>query len=46
MRGIRRLDQADAALGSEQFHRAYGRGMALSFGQAIDLALGQVLPAT
>jgi hypothetical protein len=46
MRGIRRLDQADAALGSEQFHRAYGRGMALSFDQAIDLALGQVLPAT
>jgi hypothetical protein len=40
------LDQADAALGDEQFHRAYTRGMALSFDQAIDLALGQVLPAT
>ena len=40
------LDQAGAALGDEQFHRAYTRGMALSFDQAIDLALGQFLPAT
>jgi predicted ATPase/class 3 adenylate cyclase len=40
------LDQAGAALGDEQFQRAYARGMALSFGQAIDLALGQALPAT
>jgi hypothetical protein len=46
--GIRQesLDQAGAALGEEQFHRAYARGMALSFDQAIDLALGQVLSAT
>jgi hypothetical protein len=40
------LDQAGAALGDEQFQRAYARGMALSFDQAIDLALGQALPAT
>ena len=40
------LDQAGAALGDEQFQRAYARGMTLSFDQAIDLALGQVLPAT
>ena len=40
------LDQAGAALGDEQFQRAYARGTALSFDQAIDLALGQVLPAT
>jgi hypothetical protein len=40
------LDQAGAALGDERFHRAYTRGMALSFDQAIDLVLGQVLPAT
>jgi tetratricopeptide (TPR) repeat protein len=40
------LDQAGAALGDEQFQRAYARGMALSFDQAIDLALGQVLSAT
>ncbi len=40
------LDQAGAVLGDEQFHRAYTRGMTLSFDQAIDLALGQILPAT
>ena len=40
------LDQAGAALGDEQFQRAYARGMTLSFDEAIDLALGQVLPAT
>ncbi len=40
------LDQARGALGDEQFQRAYARGMTLSFDQAIDLALGQVLPAT
>jgi predicted ATPase/transcriptional regulator with XRE-family HTH domain len=40
------LNQASAALGDEQFQRAYARGMGLSFDQAIDLALGQVLPAT
>jgi hypothetical protein len=33
------LDQAGAALGDEQFQRAYARGMTLSFDQAIDLAL-------
>jgi predicted ATPase/transcriptional regulator with XRE-family HTH domain len=46
--GIRQesLDQADAALGDEQFQQAYTRGMTLSFDQAIDLALGRVLPAT
>jgi predicted ATPase/transcriptional regulator with XRE-family HTH domain len=40
------LDQAGAALGGDQFHRAYTRGMTLSFDQAIDLALGQFPPAT
>jgi len=40
------LEQADAALGDEQFQRAYARGMALSFDRAIDLALGQLLSAT
>jgi len=39
------LDQVRQALGGEQFQRAYVRGMALSFDQAIDLALGGVLPA-
>jgi hypothetical protein len=40
------LDQAGAALGDEQFQRAYARGLALSFDQAISLALVQVHPAT
>jgi tetratricopeptide (TPR) repeat protein len=40
------LDQVRRALGGEQLQRAYARGMALSFDQAIDLALGGVLPAT
>ena len=40
------LDQAAAALGDEQFHRAYARGMALSFDQAISLALDEILPGT
>ncbi len=40
------LDQARQALGGQQLQRAYARGMALSFHQAIDLALGGVLPAT
>jgi predicted ATPase/class 3 adenylate cyclase len=40
------LDQADAALGGEQFQRAYARGMTLSFDQAIDLALEGTLPGT
>jgi predicted ATPase/DNA-binding XRE family transcriptional regulator len=39
------LDQADAALGSEQLHRAYARGKALSFDQAIDLAREGVPPS-
>jgi predicted ATPase/class 3 adenylate cyclase/DNA-binding XRE family transcriptional regulator len=46
--GIRQesIDQADAALSDEQFQRAYTRGLALSFDQAIDLALGRVPSAT
>jgi len=36
------LDQAGAALGDEQFQRAYARGMALSFDQAISLALDEI----
>jgi predicted ATPase len=40
------LDQIRSALGAEQSQRAYSRGMALSFDQAIDLALGGVPPAT
>ena len=40
------LDQVRQALGGEQLQRAYARGMALSFDQAIDLALGGVLSAT
>jgi hypothetical protein len=40
------LDQADAALGNEQLHRAYARGTALSFDQAIDLAHEGVSPST
>ena len=37
------LDQARQALGGEQLQRAYARGTALSFDQAIDLALEGVL---
>jgi hypothetical protein len=37
------LGQARAALGDEQVQQAYAHGMALSFDQAIDLALGRVL---
>jgi predicted ATPase/class 3 adenylate cyclase len=46
--GIRQesLDQTGAALGDEQFQRAYTRGMTLRFDQAIDLALGGDPPAT
>jgi len=40
------LDRAGAALGDEQFQRAYARGMALSFDQAISLALDDILPGT
>ncbi|HEY2687007.1 MAG TPA: hypothetical protein VGJ50_01120, partial [Streptosporangiaceae bacterium] len=40
------LDQARQALGDEQFQQAYTRGMALSFDQAIDLALGGAQPST
>jgi hypothetical protein len=40
------LDQAGAALGDEQFQRAYARGMALSFDQAISLALNGISPST
>jgi hypothetical protein len=40
------LDQARAALGDEQFQRAYARGTALSFDQAISLALEGASPAT
>jgi tetratricopeptide (TPR) repeat protein len=40
------LDQAGAALGDEQFQQAYARGMALSFDQAIDLALEESVSAT
>lgn len=40
------LNQVRRALGGEQSQRAYARGMALSFDQAIDLALGGALPAT
>ena len=40
------LDQAGAALGDEQFQRAYARGMTLSFDQAIDLSLEGAPPGT
>jgi hypothetical protein len=40
------FDQAAAALGDEQFERAYTCGMALSFDQAISLALDEILPGT
>jgi predicted ATPase/class 3 adenylate cyclase len=36
------LDQAGAALGDEQFQRAYARGITLSFDQAISLALDEI----
>ena len=46
--GIRQesLDQAVAALGEEQFQRAYARGTTLSFDQAIELALEGTPPGT
>jgi hypothetical protein len=40
------LDQAGAALGDEQFHRAYTRGTALGFDQTISLALNGISPST
>jgi predicted ATPase/transcriptional regulator with XRE-family HTH domain/Tfp pilus assembly protein PilF len=40
------LGQARAALGDEEVHRAYARGMALSVDQVIGLALGTVPPST
>jgi predicted ATPase/transcriptional regulator with XRE-family HTH domain len=40
------LGQARAALGDEQVHRAYARGMALSLDQVMDLALRAVPPRT
>jgi predicted ATPase/class 3 adenylate cyclase len=40
------LGQARAALGDEQAQRAYARGLALSLGQAIGLALGGDPPGT
>jgi len=40
------LDQARAALGDQQLQQAYARGEALSFDQAIGIALGESLPAT
>jgi tetratricopeptide (TPR) repeat protein len=39
------LDQAGAALGDDQFQQAYARGTALSFDQAISLAL-EIPPST
>jgi hypothetical protein len=35
------LDQISAAIGDEQLQLAHAQGMALSYDQAIDLALGQ-----
>src|SRR5262249_43672721 len=40
------LDQVRQALGGEQLQQAYIRGMALSFDQSIDLALGGAPLAT
>jgi predicted ATPase/DNA-binding XRE family transcriptional regulator len=40
------LDQARAALGDKQLQQACARGKALSFDQAIDLALSESHPAT
>jgi hypothetical protein len=44
--GYRRdsLHKVRAALGEEQFERAYATGMTLSPGQALDLALGRTRP--
>jgi predicted ATPase/class 3 adenylate cyclase len=39
------LDQARAHLGDEQLEQAYAQGRALSFEQALDLALGKADPA-
>ena len=39
------LDQARAHLGDEQLDRAYAQGLALSLGQALDLALATAGPA-
>jgi predicted ATPase/class 3 adenylate cyclase len=39
------LDQVRTHLGPEQFERAYARGRALSFDQALDLASGKAHPA-
>ncbi len=39
------LDQARQSLGGDQLQRAYAHGLALTFDQAIKLALGGVLPA-
>ena len=36
------LDRINAALGDEQLQSAHAHGMALSFDQAIDLAIGQI----
>jgi hypothetical protein len=38
------LDQARAALGAEQVQQAHAHGMALSFDDAIDLALARTSP--
>jgi hypothetical protein len=38
------LDQVRTRLGQEQFRRAYAGGMALSSGDALDLASGQAGP--
>ena len=40
------LAQVRARLGQEQFEPAYSSGMALSFGDALDLASGKALPAS
>jgi predicted ATPase/Tfp pilus assembly protein PilF len=40
------LAQVRARLGQEQFEPAYSSGMALSFGEALDLASGKALPAS
>jgi hypothetical protein len=39
------LDQVRAHLGQAQFDRAYADGLALSPGEALDLASGKTLPA-
>jgi hypothetical protein len=40
------LAQVRARLGHEQLELAYSSGMALSFGEALDLASGKALPAS